>query len=90
MNSPEHGGRGHNVVFTDGSVVFESSPLLLVPTSVQASGFSVFRIENIWLPRDSDDDLRENNGQTAGNLGGIEDELGLPNEWLGLDVFLIQ
>ena len=50
----------------------------------------MFRIENIWLPRDSDDDLRENNGQTAGNLGGIEDELGLPNEWLGLDVFLIQ
>jgi type II secretory pathway pseudopilin PulG len=90
MNSPEHGGRGQNVVFTDGSVVFEGSPLLLVPTSVQASGFSVFRIENIWLPRDSDDDLRENNAQTAGNLGGIEDELGLPNEWLGLDVFLIQ
>ncbi len=86
MNSPEHGGRGQNVVFTDGSVVFEGTPLLLVPTSAP----SILRIENIWLPRDGDDDERAIRAQTAGNLGGIEDELGHPREWLGVDVFLIQ
>lgn len=49
MNSPEHGGRGQNVLFTDGSIEFARSPILIVP----ASAFLPSHAENIWIPMDS-------------------------------------
>jgi hypothetical protein len=48
MNSPEHGGRGQNVLFTDGSVEFVHSPILMIPGSVHLPAHQ----ENIWLPMD--------------------------------------
>jgi len=50
MNSPEHGGRGQNVLFTDGSVEFVRSPILIVP------GLGAFpaHAENIWVPMGGD------------------------------------
>lgn len=71
LNSVEHGGEGQNMLFTDGSVEFVRSPLLMLP----AFGGLPAHEENLWLPMD---------------LGGLEDDLGSPSEWLGIDVFLIQ
>lgn len=82
INSPEHGGRGQNILFTDGSVVFEGSPILIVPDlAPDGHPFATqahMRLENIWLPLDHFD---------AGNL---EDGLAEPANWTGVDIFLIQ
>ena len=48
MNSPEHGGRGQNVLFTDGSVEFLGSPIVVIP----ACSLLPSHTENIWLPMD--------------------------------------
>ena len=48
INSPEHGGRGQNVLFTDGSIEFLGSPVLLIPGTTELPAHS----ENIWLPMD--------------------------------------
>ncbi len=48
INSPEHGGRGQNVLFTDGSVEFLGSPVLIIPATAQMAS----HIENIWIPMD--------------------------------------
>lgn len=71
LNSEEHGGEGQNMLFTDGSVEFVRSPVLMLP----AFGGLPAHEENLWLPMD---------------LGGLEDDLDSPSEWLGIDVFLIQ
>jgi hypothetical protein len=55
-NSPDHGGRGENVLFGDLSVSFENLPVLLI----QLTPNEPARLENIWLPADSagsEDDL---------------------------------
>lgn len=49
MNSPEHRGRGQNILFTDGSVEFIGSPVLSLPASAIMPPHS----ENIWLPMDA-------------------------------------
>jgi len=49
INSPEHGGRGQNILFTDGSVEFSASPVLMPPASAIMPPHS----ENIWLPMDA-------------------------------------
>jgi hypothetical protein len=49
MNSPEHGGRGQNILFTDASVEFASSPVISLP----ASSIMPPHSENIWLPMDA-------------------------------------
>ncbi len=49
MNSPEHNGRGQNILFTDGSVEFIGSPVLMLPASAIMPPHS----ENIWLPMDA-------------------------------------
>ncbi len=48
INSPEHDGRGQNVLFTDGSVEFLGSPMLIVPSSAAMKS----HLENIWIPMD--------------------------------------
>ena len=48
MNSPEHGGRGQNLLFTDGSVEFVATPVIVLPASAQMPSHT----ENIWLPMD--------------------------------------
>ncbi len=48
MNSPEHGGRGQNLLFTDGSVEFVATPVLVLPASAHLASHS----ENIWIPMD--------------------------------------
>lgn len=82
INSPEHGGRGQNILFTDGSVVFERSPILIVPDlAPEGHPFATqahLRLENIWLPLDNAD------------AGNIEDGLAEPAHWTGIDIFLIQ
>ncbi|MFM7260921.1 MAG: hypothetical protein ACKO3W_10000 [bacterium] len=49
MNSPEHGGRGQNILFTDGSIEFDGSPVITLPASAIMPPHS----ENIWLPMDA-------------------------------------
>lgn len=82
MNSPEHGGRGQNILFTDGSVIFELSPILVVPDlAPDGHPFETpahQRLENIWLPLDRFD------------TDHMEDDLRKPEHWMGIDVFLIQ
>lgn len=51
-NSPDHGREGQNVLYGDGSVRFERSPMLMIRRS--AEGKMVF--ENIWVPADGSGD----------------------------------
>lgn len=82
INSPEHGGRGQNVLFTDGSVLFEGSPILVLPDlAPEGHPFATpahQRLENIWLPLDRLD------------ADHIEDDLPKPSLWMGIDIFLVQ
>lgn len=75
MNSPEHGGRGQNVLFSDGSVEFVVSPILMIPASPDLPAHQ----ENIWLPMDRGQSEAQSN-----------DRLDAPSEWLGVDIFLLQ
>ena len=47
LNSASHGGRGQNLLFSDGSISFVSSPYLPLPESANGPGNAV---DNIWLP----------------------------------------
>jgi hypothetical protein len=48
-NSPDHGGRGENMLFTDGSVEFVATPVLTLPRRGAASPGTPTE-ENVWLP----------------------------------------
>ncbi len=75
INSPEHGGRGQNALFTDVSVEFMASPAVAVPAIAEQPA----HVENIWLP------------MTDSPRGPAERALGdAPSDWLQFDVFLLQ
>lgn len=46
LNSASHGGRGQNLLFSDGSISFTSSPYLSLPEGAGNANPS----DNIWLP----------------------------------------
>ncbi|MFM7134352.1 MAG: hypothetical protein ACKO0W_08555 [Planctomycetota bacterium] len=48
-NSPDHDGRGENMLFTDGSVEFVVTPVLVLPRGGAASAGKPTE-ENVWLP----------------------------------------
>lgn len=74
INSPEHGGRGQNALFTDVSVEFMASPAVSVPAIADQPA----HVENIWLP------------MSASPRGPLERALDdAPSDWLQLDVFLL-
>lgn len=74
INSPEHGGRGQNALFTDVSVEFMASPAVSVPAIADQPA----HVENIWLP------------MTASPRGPAERALDdAPSDWLRFDVFLL-
>lgn len=52
-NSPDHDGRGENMLFTDGSVEFVSTPVLVIPRRA-ASTAAKAGPENVWLPATTD------------------------------------
>ena len=46
LNSASHGGRGQNILSSDGSILFANSPYLPVGSDPAAAG----GLDNIWLP----------------------------------------
>ncbi|MEY3021315.1 MAG: hypothetical protein RIS86_511 [Planctomycetota bacterium] len=74
INSPEHEGKGENVLFTDGSVAF----LVLPIVEIGAVGGMGVHQENIWLP------------MTVDRVEQLEHGIDRPAQWVGFDVFLMQ
>lgn len=54
-NSPDHARRGQNVLYGDGAVRFEDSPVLTLRRGAQGTVV----IENIWIPADAQGDEGE-------------------------------
>lgn len=48
-NSPDHDGRGENMLFTDGSIEFVTTPVLLIPRRATGAARSPAP-EHVWLP----------------------------------------
>ncbi len=69
-NSHNHGRRGQNVLFNDGSVVWLETPEL-------ANG------DNIWLPRDIEILLDHLSGRRAMPLNGFETPAGVEDAFVG-------
>ena len=74
LNSPEHEGKGQNVLHTDGSIAFLALPIVEVGAF---EGLGAHQ-ENIWLP------------MTRERLEQLEHGIDRPSSWIGFDVFLMQ
>lgn len=74
INSPEHDGKGQNVLHTDGSIAFLALPIVEVGAF---EGLGAHQ-ENIWLPMPSD------------RMERLEHGIDRPSAWIGFDVFLMQ
>lgn len=74
INSPEHEGKGQNVLHSDGSIAFLALPIVEVGAF---EGLGAHQ-ENIWLP------------MTLERLERLEHGIDRPSDWIGFDVFLMQ
>lgn len=69
LNSASHGGRGQNLLFSDGAILFSSSPYLPLPGLPAGSGTG----DNIWLPfGDRADSLLAPPGGGSGAGNGVD------------------
>jgi type II secretory pathway pseudopilin PulG len=71
LNSASHGGRGQNILFSDGAINFANSPFLPWEGATSAAGSR--GIDNIWLPfGDRADSLSQSPVGPAGPGSGVD------------------